>query len=730
MTSHRFLDLGTSLTTHLVTRRVRQAIVAALVLTGLFAGPLANAANLEGIDFASLPGDKTEIRMRFDTTPPQPSGYTIEQPARIVLDMPGVTTSLSQKHHTLGAGNARRVSVIGAGDRTRAIVNLTSLVGYETRVEGNLLLLVVGTDQAGAPVTTTATEEALDQAVLDNSLDPNDRGIDGSHIQNVDFRRGEDGGGQIMLLLSDPRVPVDVSSQGSKIKVEVRNTQLPQDLRRRLDVRDFATPVSIIDAVQQGPHVIFTIAADGDYDYLAYQADQTMTINVQPLTNEQIAQREEAFRFKGEKLSLNFQDIEVRSVLQLIAEFTNLNLVASDTVSGRITLRLKNVPWDQALELILKTKGLDKRQVGNVLLVAPAAEIAAREKLELENQKQISELAPLRTEHMQVRYASASALFELFDGDETESILSERGSAIVDERTNSIILTETADKLENFRRILNQLDIPVRQVLIEARIVTATTNFSEEIGVRWGGSGLSLLDGSVNDPVELGDRALLFGGSRETLLERGNQFNGEDVTITSPGDLVVDLGVTSASASSFGIGLSQLGSYVLDLELSALASDGHAEIVARPKVITADKSTARIESGVEIPFQEASSSGATSVSFKEAVLALEVTPQITPDERIIMDLKVNQDTVGQVFLDVPSINTNQIETQVLVNNGETIVLGGIFQTDRNTTITKTPFLGDLPYVGRLFRRTLERDDKQELLIFITPRVIQDAITGR
>ncbi len=723
MTIRRFIN-GTARWVRGISRQTIQLTVVVLALSGSYAG----AANLEGIDFASLPGDKTEIRMRFDSTPPQPSGYTIEQPARIVLDMPGVTTTLTQKHHTLGAGNARRVSVIGAGDRTRAIVNLTSLVGYETRVDGNNLVLVVGNDQSAAPTATSATAEALDEAVYADA-DPTDRGISGSHIQNVDFRRGEDGGGQVMLVLSDPRVPVDVSSQGSKVKVEVRNTQLPQDLRRRLDVRDFATPVSIIDAVQQGPHVIFTISADGEYDYLAYQADQTMTINVQPLSQDQIAEREEAFRFKGEKLSLNFQDIEVRSVLQLIAEFTNLNLVASDTVSGRITLRLKNVPWDQALELILKTKGLDKRQVGNVLLVAPAAEIAAREKLELENQKQISELAPLRTEHLQVRYASATALYDLFENDESASILSGRGSAIVDERTNSIILTETADKLENFRRILTQLDIPVRQVLIEARIVTATSNFSEEIGVRWGGSGLDRLNSSAGDIPQVGDRALLFGGSRETLIERGNQFAGTGTGTTSPGDLVVDLGVSSASASSFGIGIAELGNYMLDLELSALASDGHAEIVARPKVITADKSTARIESGVEIPFQEASSSGATSVSFKEAVLALEVTPQITPDERIIMDLKVNQDSVGQVFLDVPSINTNQIETQVLVNNGETIVLGGIFQTDRNTTVTKTPFLGDLPYVGRLFRRTLERDDKQELLIFITPRVIQDAITG-
>ncbi len=687
----------------------------------------ANAANLQGIEFASLPGDKTEIRMEFDGTPPQPSGYTIEQPARIVLDMPGVTSTLAQKHHTLGAGNARRVSVIGAGDRTRAIVNLTTLVGYETRVDGNSLVLVVGTEQGGSLPAPTAAAASADSGRVDYNNEPAARTkepMSGSYIKEVDFRRGEDSGGQVMLVLSDPRVPVDVTSQGKKIRIEVRNTKLPQDLRRRLDVRDFATPVSTIDAIQEGPHVVFTISATGEFDYLAYQADQTMTVNVQPLTSAQIARREEEFRFNGEKLSLNFQDIEVRSVLQLIADFTDLNLVASDTVSGRITLRLKNVPWDQALELILKTKGLDKRQIGNVLLVAPAAEIAAREKLELENQKQISELAPLRTEHMQIRYASATELFELFEGGESGvSMLSERGSAIVDERTNSIILTDTANKLEGFRRVLAQLDIPVRQVLIEARIVTATTNFSEEIGVRWGGGGFSTSNG--------GENAITFGGSRETLTELQNIFSGTgDGTITSPTDLVVDLGVTANSASSFGIGIAQLGNYLLDLEISALAADGHAEIVARPKVITADKSTARIESGVEIPFQEASSSGATSVSFKEAVLGLEVTPQITPDERIIMDLKINQDTVGQVFEQVPSINTNQIETQVLVNNGETIVLGGIFQTDRNTTVTKTPFLGDLPYVGRLFRRTLERDDKQELLIFITPRVIQDAITGR
>lgn len=713
----------------MVTGAQRLAACALLLLLGSPAG----AVTLQDIEFASLPGDRTEIRMSFDRPPPEPSGYTIEQPARIVLDMPGVTSAMSEKHHSLGTGNARKVSIISAGDRTRAIVNLTTLVAYETAVVGDEMVLIVGTDRrsdvAAAPATAVAAADPEPDSSSSTEVASYTSSGSGyldeveSRITDVDFRRGEQGGGQVLLTLSDPRAPVDVTRQGNRVRVEVRNTRLPADLRRRLDVRDFATPVVQIDALQEGAHTVFVISAEGEYDYLAYQADQVMTVNVQPLTQEQIAERAEAFRFTGEKLSLNFQDIEVRSVLQLIADFTDLNLVASDTVSGRITLRLKNVPWDQALELILKTKGLDKRQVGNVLLVAPAAEIAAREKLELENQKQISELAPLRTEHLQIRYASASELFGLFEaGEGNSSVLSDRGSAIVDERTNSIILTDTAENLDNFRRIINQLDIPVRQVLIEARIVTANSNFSEELGIRWGGGGIDRSNG--------GDNALRVGGSQETLTELQDIFVNNTGDITAPNDLIVDLGVNTTGASSFGIGFSQLGDYILDLELSALATDGHAEIVARPKVITADKSPAKIESGVEIPYQEASSSGATSVSFKEAVLGLEVTPQITPDERIIMDLRVNQDTVGTVFAGVPSINTNEITTQVLVDNGQTVVLGGIFQTDKNTTITKTPFLGDLPYVGRLFRRTLERDDKQELLIFITPRVIQDALGGR
>ncbi len=687
---------------------------------GIFAGLMAMAfalpampafgATIESIEFSSLPGDRTEIRMQFDGTPPEPTGYTIEQPARIVLDMPTVESALEQKHFDLGIGNARKVSVISTKDRTRAIVNLTRLVGYETEIQGNTLYLTVGGAGASGVPATAQRESAVDVGARQVA-------VTDSRIESVDFRRGEQGEGRILIELSNPKAPVDVAMDGGKIRIEVRDTQLPKELQRRLDVTDFATPVQIVDALQRGPNVTFTVDAVGDYDYLAYQADNRLSVDVNPVSKEELEQRTDVFKFSGEKLSLNFQDIEVRSVLQLIADFTDLNLVASDTVSGRITLRLKNVPWDQALELILKTKGLDQRQVGNVLLVAPAAEIAAREKLELENQKQISELAPLRTEFIQVRYASATALFELFNNAASESgqtMLSDRGSVIVDERTNAIILTDTAEKLEDFRRVIAQLDVPVRQVLIEARVVTATANFSEELGIRWGGGKIT------NDKWK-------FGGSRETLTELQDIIVTGSGGISSPEDLVVDLGVSGPGTSSFGIGITGEG-YLLDLELSALASDGHAEVVARPKVITADKSSAYIESGVEIPYQEASSSGATSTSFKDAVLALEVTPQITPDDRIIMQLNVKQDTVGQVYEGVPSINTNEIETEVLVDNGQTVVLGGIFQTDRNVSTTKTPFLGDLPYVGALFRTKTERDDKQELLIFITPKILRDSLT--
>jgi type IV pilus assembly protein PilQ len=725
----KLMETSTSTSLPRYARRTIAALLGAV--TWLVAGS-ALATTMESIEFSSLPGDKTEIRMKFDGTPPEPKGYTIESPARIALDLMDTKSALSTKYHSLGIGNAREVTVIEAKDRTRVIVNLTQLVPYETKTEGDTLYMYVGSGGGAQGVPTPQQYGGADVAQTET---PPARD---SRVTDVDFRRGENGEGRVIVTLSDPKAPVDVSSEGGQVKIQIRNTQLPENLRRRLDVTDFATPVQIVDAVQQGPNIAISIAAKGNYDYLAYQADQTLTVNVNPITEKDLAGREDVFKYKGEKLSLNFQDIEVRSVLQLIADFTDLNLVASDTVSGRITLRLKNVPWDQALELILKTKGLDKRQVGNVLLVAPAAEIAAREKLELENQRQISELAPLRTDFIQVRYASAGELYKLFSTSATSnkggagaagaatggaaggrnSIVSARGSVIVDERTNAIILTDTADRLEEFRKVIAQLDVPVRQVLIESRIVTASTNYDQELGIRWGGASIANSNGTT----------IKTGGSLNTLNELQNIIVSGAGQVTSPDDLVVDLGVAAAS-SSFGIGFTG-SDYLVDLELTALEVDGRAQVVARPKVITADKQTATIESGTEIPYQEASSSGATSVSFKNAVLSLEVTPQITPDDRIIMTLKVNQDSVGQVFNGVPSIDTNQVKTQVLVDNAQTVVLGGIFKDSVTQATEKTPFLGDLPYVGRLFRRTLDKNEKQELLIFITPRIIQESLTTR
>jgi type IV pilus assembly protein PilQ len=680
------------------------------------------AVNMQNIEFSSLPGDKIEVRMQFDGVPPSPAGYTIEQPARIALDLMGVTSGLKSKYHPLGSGNARSVTVVEAGDRTRVIVSMTELAPYSTRVVGNSLMILVGQQDSsvGQPLgssTLTSQIEAPTFAVNTSTSSQ-------ARIEEIDFRRGEAGEGRVIVRLSDTGIGVDVSSEGGNIRVEFSGAHIPENLQRRLDVTDFATPVLTVDALPESDNTVILIEPTGDYEYLAYQTDDIFTLEVKPLSASELeSSLDTVFRYRGEKLSLNFQDIEIRSVLQLIADFTDLNLVASDTVSGRITLRLKNVPWDQALDIIMKTKGLDKRQLGNVLMVAPAEELATREKLELESRQQISELAPLNTEFIEVRYANASEIFSLFEGSgEGEGVLSGRGSVIVDERTNSIILTETTDKIDEFRAVLEKLDVPVRQVLIEARIVTASSNFSDAMGVRWGGLGFGLYNnGSVLSSS---------GGSLTTVQEvRDGLAGGDGISFTSPDHLVVDLGIGSADATSFAIGLVD-DKYLLDLEISALESEGGAEVIARPKVITADKQRATISSGVEIPFQEASSSGATSVNFKSATLSLDVKPQITPDDRIIMELEVKQDTVGAVFNGVPSINTNNVKTQVLVDNGETIVLGGIFTTQSTQSVTKTPFFGDLPYVGKLFRRTTSTDDKQELLIFITPRLIKDSLTSR
>ncbi len=659
---------------------------------------LASAVTLQDVSFSSLPGDRTQVTLSFDGQPPEPTGYTIERPARIAVDLRDTQSELDSRNISLGSGNAQSMTVVETKDRTRLIFNLVELAPYQTSRSGNSLVLTIGASAVGG--ASMAQSEPGSSQSVSSSGSRSDFGV-----TDVDFRRGQNGEGRVIVSLGDSKTPIDLTESGGRIRLVLEDTEVPADLRRRLDVTDFATPVSRVDTYMEGNNAVIEIRPEGSYDYIAYQADKVFTVSVEPLSEEEAElRREDKFPYTGDKLSLNFQDIEVRSVLQLIADFTGLNLVASDTVSGSITLRLQNVPWDQALDLILKTKGLDKRQIGNVLLVAPADEIAARERLELETTKQIAELAPVRLDIIQVNYAKAADIVALIKAD--EELISGRGFISSDARTNTISVRESTDKLEQIRRLVTTWDVPVRQVLIEARLVRAQTDLAEELGVRWGAAGRSNANGGENN--------LGFGGT----IGQGQLGNNVDL-----GGLNVDLGVSRANTSSVSFGY--IGSdFLVDLELSAFESDGQAEIVAQPKVVTADRQTARIQSGEEIPYQEASSSGATSVSFKEAVLSLEVTPQITPDDKIIMDLTVNQDSRGQETNGVPSINTNEVTTQVLVRDGETVVLGGIFQSETSTTVTKTPFLGDIPYLGRLFTRTSKIDERSELLIFITPKILK------
>ena len=663
-----------------------------LVVTLLTASlaPAVFAATLNDLKIASLPGDKVELKLIFDEPVMEPKGYTIERPARIALDLPGVTSQLTSKTREIGMGNARSLSVIEAQDRTRLIVNLNSLSGYTTRAEGKHLYVIIGDQsQLGSRTAPQGVQPSVQAGQSPTSFTERKHAVSGPGINNLDFQRGEQGEGNVVISLTDPNLISDIKDEGGKIRVTFPRASLPETLRVRLDVKDFATPVQFVNASQSSDSVSILIEPTGHYDYLAYQSDDKLTISVKPLTREEKEKRiAESFAYTGEKLSLNFQDIDVRSVLQLIADFTELNLVASDTVQGNITLRLQNVPWDQALDLVLKTKGLAQRKVGNVLLVAPAEEIAARERQEMEAQRQVAELAPLRRELIQVNYAKAAdiaALFQSVSAGQTE----ERGTVTVDDRTNAIIAYQTQERLDELRRIVTQLDIPVRQVMIEARIVEANVDYEKELGVKWGGSRTG---SSTNYNIN---------------------------------DAFVDLGANSASS---GVGIGFIGGKTrLDLELSAMEKSGNGEVVSQPKIVTSDKETAKIMKGSEVPYQEASSSGATSTSFKEAALSLEVTPQITPDNRIMIEVKVTKDAPDfqRAANGVPPIDKNEVNAKVLVADGETIVIGGVFQNVRKESVEKVPVLGDIPGIKNLFRRTMKQDDKTELLVFITPRIMNN-----
>ena len=691
--------------------RIAIASLALSVLSGLAqAGP-----TVTDIEFSSRPGSKFEVRVEFDQTPPDMKAYTIEKPARIAIDFPDTTSSLDRKRFSLPYGNATGVVVLESGDRTRMVLNLVKLVPYSTRIEGNNMYLVVG--QGGAQ---EYMKQTADPHTIPGKVDKVAEIV--SEITDLQFQRTGDGEGRLTLQLSDPSVDVNVFSEAGDVKVEFLDTNVPERLMRRYDVTDFATPVNTVDVKTTERGATLTIKTTGDYDYLAYQTDNEYVLSVKRLTKKEMEKRKNEFTYVGDRISLNFQDIEVRAVLQLIADFTELNLVASDTVSGRITLRLQNVPWDQALELVLKTKGLDKRQVGNVLMVAPAAEIAERERQQIEANKQIAELAPLQSEFVRIRYAKASEVVGLFKAGSEEggTLISPRGSVIVDQRTNSLIITDTAAKLAEIRDLIELVDIPVRQVMIEARIVIAQTDLTKNLGIEWGGGYLN------ND----GDDILSISGDTENVVSLNESvINGETASLDYPGALLVDLGV--ASNSGFAVGFTS-NDLFLTAELSALEAAGDGEVVSQPKVITGDKQQANIKSGTEIPYQESSASGETTTSFKDAVLQLDVTPNITPDDRILLDLQINQDSVGDLVPSgrggfIPSIDTTELNTQVLVGNGETVVLGGVFKTEKLETINKVPFFGDIPYIGAFFRSESTSNTKTETLIFITPRILADTL---
>ncbi|MFN2348162.1 MAG: type IV pilus secretin PilQ [Thioalkalivibrio sp.] len=665
----------------------------------------AQGNTLERITYTTLPGDRLQISMSFTSPPAEPTSFTIDNPARIALDFADTRNGLAQRNQDIGVGLARSIATAEARDRTRVVLNLVRMMGYETQVRGNDLVLTLSPDGSG-----TASASAAPQRVSSGS----DRAT-GSEITNVDFRRGSEGEGRVVIQLSDARTQVDVREQGGRIELTFLRTSLPEALQRRLDVLDFATPVETIDAIAESDRARIIVGASGQYDTLSYQVEDRYILEVKPITEAEAEEiQRDRFTYTGERLSLNFQDIEVRSVLQLIADFTDLNVVVSDSVTGNITLRLRNVPWDQAMDIILRSKGLGMREAGNVLYVAPSEEIAAREKLDLESRQQVQELAPLRAEFIQVNYARAEDVASIIRG-ERSTFLSERGSLTVDNRTNTLLVQDTDAKLTDIRRLVDRLDIPVQQVLIETRIVIATDDFARDLGARFGvtGSGQS----GRTSTFTTGHLA----GTTEMI--RGDELSFEN-------RLNVGLPVNASGAGSIALSILR-PDVLLDLEISALQVEGRGEIISSPRVITANGQTARIQQGERIPYQEATSSGATAVQFIEAVLATEVTPQITPNGNIILNIKVNKDNPGTLIVNgTPSIETREVETQVFVRNGETVVLGGVYEIDSLETLEKVPFFGDLPGIRHLFRRTGKSTRKAELLIFVTPKVIEETALNR
>lgn len=704
--------------------RLAAAAQALVLLAWGMAASAQEGNRLQDIQVQSLPGQRVELRLITSGTAPEPLAFTIENPARIALDLPETSLGLASRRRNVNLGPLDTVMTAEANGRTRVVLNLDAMVPYETRKSGNTIIVTLGSE--ASMVAGTTQFEGASPAESRSYAASGGRSID-----NIDFRRTTEGGGRIMVTLTDPSTPVDIRQEGGRVVAEFKDTTLPSELMRRLDVMDFATPVTTVDALRRNADTRIVISAQGAYEQLAYQSDNEFTIEINPQVED--TARPSLFsaekEYTGQRLTLNFQDIETRAVLQLLAETSGRNIVVSDTVQGNVTLRLRNVPWDQALDIVMTTKGLDMRQNGNVIIVAPAEEIAARETADLEARRAITELEPLYSEFLQVNYAKAADLAELMRASGgSNSLLSERGTVSIDERTNTLLVQDTAEKLQDIRRLVRTLDIPVRQVLIESRIVIVNDDLSRDLGMRLGvtayrengNDGVTVISGSGTGTDTMINSAL------DNLADNGTIFPIQLPTLDNRYNVNVPI---QDAAGRFALAVLE-SDYLVDLELTALEAEGRGEIVSTPRVITANQKEARIEQGVEIPYQESASSGATTTQFKKAVLSLTVTPQITPDNNIIMDLLVSNDTVGQLVASatggfVPSIDTRAVETQVLVNDGQTVVLGGIYETERRETITKVPLLGDIPAVGNLFKSRQNVSNKAELLIFVTPKILTE-----
>jgi type IV pilus assembly protein PilQ len=698
----------------------RAAALLALAACTLLPAQAQQSRDLTAVDFTTLDGDRVQLTLTLSGPAPQPAVFAIDKPARLSIDLPDTHLALTERYRKAGVGQLRSIAAVEAQGRTRVVLELAQPTAYNVSVNGNKVTVeLAGSAQASS---TSQSAPALQAAP--------------ASINKIDFRRGEKGEGRVLVSLSDPRAVVDVHEEAGKIVARFRNTNLPDRLAKRLDVLDFATPVKYVDAQRDGvdTRLVVTPGAGGEFEQVAYQAGDQFVLELQPLSQEKLAEKQrEQPQFTGERISLSFQSVDVRALLQIIADVAGTNMVVSDTVNGQIAMRLQNVPWDQALDIILRTKGLAMRRQGNVMLVAPVEEIAARERAEAEADKQKIELAPLHSEILQINYAKASDLGTLMKNKQN-SILSDRGAVTVDDRTNSLLVLDTRDKLNEIRALVQKLDVPVRQVLIESRIVVANDTFEKDLGVQWGASfagtygknpGDFLTTGGTNTGTDATatsyTSALINGGNSYTATApSGSNYN---VSLPAP--------VSAGVPASFALSLLSKNTLV-DLELSALQSEGKGEVVSSPRVITANSKAAVIKQGVEIPYQASTSSGATSVSFKDAVLSLNVTPQITPDGRIIMDLQVHDDSVGSNIStgtggSTPSIDTREVDTSVLVDNGQTVVLGGIYQQTQTVSVSKVPMLGDLPLLGYLFRNNQHINNKTELLVFITPKILTEGL---